>query len=395
MVVSSKAKWFYTAEKEKGRREEKQVSCWHGRMGIQQNSIHRSDPDRTQSKAITCMRTLYYIILYQWLSLHSLFRLSNSKIQQKGHLCVFVCVYIWVSMHLYSYVQCVCKEIKNDPCTVKYCPGVSATWWCWWTAGCRSSTVYLSHMLPPFNPTPSHSHYLPLWLITSLAFSLLLSFLNIMWDEVKCYGKLSKIKTREQLYSPMSCMLFIAQLLTEPCLRCPWRWVLMTDCRPWKEWECCIQWRWRCLHNTLSFTLYVLFSFPSHTLSAIFSSSLFSYPFFGSVPPRPPSPRSLFSAFVLPVPRLSPVFCVGLVICWNLKVFSISSSSTILLLSVPPPFYQHLPFPHSANLSPWHLSNSPCTHSVVPLIACSFTLPFFLPWLSLPWQSDNCWSIHC
>lgn len=132
---------------------------------------------------------------------------------------------------------------------------------------------------------------------------------------------------------------------------------------------------------------FVLFSFPFHTLSAIF---FISFLWLYAPPP------SLFLC-LCPSSSLSfsPVFCVGLVICWNLEVFSISPSSTILLLSVPPPFYQHLPFPHSANLSPWHLSNSPCTHSVVPLIACSFTLPFFLSWLSLPWQSDNCWSIRC
>lgn len=280
---------------------------------------------------------------------------------------------------------------KNDPYTVKYCPDVSATWWCWWTADRRPLTVYLSHTLPPFNPTPAHSLYLTLWLITSFALLLLPSFLNIMWDQVKCYGKLSKIKTREQLYSPMSCVIFIAQPLTEPCLCCPWRLVLMTDCRPWKEWECCIQWRWRCLHNTLSFTLYGLFcSLSLFTLCPLFFPlSFFHILSLAVCPPSflPPSlPLSSSS------PSLSPVFCAGFVICWNLEVFSISPSSTILLLSVPPPFYQHLPFPHSANLSPWHLSNSPCTHSVVPLIACSFTLPFFLSWLSLPWQSDNCWN---
>ncbi|CAB1417138.1 unnamed protein product [Pleuronectes platessa] len=33
--------------------------------------------------------------------------------------------------------------------------------------------------------------------------------------------------------------------------------------------------------------------------------------------------------------------------------------------------------------------------SLVPLMACSFALPVFLSWLPLPWQSDNCWSLHC
>lgn len=147
-------------------------------------------------------------------------------------------------------------------------------------------------------------------------------------------------------------------------------------------------------HITIHPLWFVLFSFPFHTLSAIFFLSyfFFSYPSFGCVPPlQLPPPHSLPLSFQLPV---SPHFRVGLVICRSLEVFSIFPSSSIPLLSLLPPFHQHLPFPHSANLSLWHLSNSPCTHSVVPLIACSFTHPLFLPWLSLPWQSDNCWSIH-
>lgn len=270
MVVSSQAKWFYTAEKEKGRRQEKQVSCWHGLMGIQHNSIHCSDPDRTESKPRNAWH--YYIILYYIILLKvttSFFLFKQLKL----------CCCIWASVHLHRYIYnmfvilwCYTHaenfwdyyitghwESENDKMlrdkhlifsvfsetfdffTVMYCSDVSSTWWCWWTADRRPSTVYLSHTLLSFNPIPSHSHSLPPWLITSFVLSLLLSFLNIMCDWVKCYGKLRKIKTREQLYSPMSCVIFIAQLLTETCLRCPWRWVLMTECRPWKEWECCIE----------------------------------------------------------------------------------------------------------------------------------------------------------
>lgn len=147
-----------------------------------------------------------------------------------------------------------------------------------------------------------------------------------MWDEVKCYGKLSKIKTREHLYSPMSCVVFIAQPLTEPCLCCPWRWVLMTDCRPWKEWECCIQWRWRCLHNTLSFTLYGLFcSLSLFTLCLLF----FSYPFFGSMPP--PLSLSLPLSFQFPV-FLSSLLCRSchLLKSWSLFHLSLFHNSAVI-----------------------------------------------------------------
>jgi len=48
----------FTQQRRKGgRREEKQVSWWHGRMGILQNSIRCSDPDRTQQIS-------YHIISY-------------------------------------------------------------------------------------------------------------------------------------------------------------------------------------------------------------------------------------------------------------------------------------------------------------------------------------------
>lgn len=60
-----------------------------------------------------------------------------------------------------------------------------------------------------------------------------------------------------------------------------------------------------------------------------------------------------------------------------------SSLSMIQLLSG----HQHplhpLPNPHSANLSPWNLSNSPCTHSAVPFISCSLHPPL-LHFLALP-----------
>lgn len=86
---------------------------------------------------------------------------------------------------------------------------------CWPEA---TDSLSVSHASLSFNPTSSHSHSLLPWLITSFA----LSFLNIMWGWVKCYGKLSKIKMREQLYSPVSRVTFIAQPVTEARLRCPW-----------------------------------------------------------------------------------------------------------------------------------------------------------------------------
>lgn len=136
-------------------------------------------------------------------------------------------------------------------------------------------------------------------------------------------------------------------------------------------------------HIIIHSLCFFFFCFSFHTFSLL-PPPLF-YILSMDVWPPPSLPPSL-SAFVLPVTRLFlQSSCVGLVICWNLEVSSIFSSCTILLLSVPTPFYQHLPFPHSANLSPWHLSNSPCSHSVVPLIACSFTLPlsFSPPFLAL------------
>lgn len=115
-----------------------------------------------------------------------------------------------------------------------------------------------------------------------------------------------------------------------------------------------------------------LFSFPFYTFSAIlFITPFFPHLFFGLVP-------SQFHSFCLcpPSPLSFPIVPISLVISRNLQVVSISPSSPIRLL-----FATFLPtstfFPHSANHSTWHLSNSPCTHSVMPLIACSFTLPFF------------------
>lgn len=83
--------------------------------------------------------------------------------------------------------------------------------------------------------------------------------------------------------------------------------VLMTDCRPWKEWECCIQWRWRCLHNILSVTLNGLFcSLSLFTLGLLFfSSPPFLHPLFGCVPPPPPTPFHVFVLKFSVFPRFS------------------------------------------------------------------------------------------
>lgn len=125
---------------------------------------------------------------------------------------------------------------------------------------------------------------------------------------------------------------------------------------------------------------FVFFSFPFHTLP------FFIFPFLIS---------SLWlGAVVLPVSRLSSCCLQHVWILSFAEFFESSPNSVIICLTISFFSNQRLPFPHSANLSPWNLSNSPCTHSAVPLIACSFTLPVFLSWLFLPWQSDNCWSIH-
>lgn len=104
----------------------------------------------------------------------------------------------------------------------------------------------------------------------------------------------------------MSCVTFIAQLLTEPCQYCPWTWVLMTDCRPWKEWECCIQWRWRCLHNILSVTLNGLFcSLSLFTLGLLFFPlPPFCILYLAACPP-PPTPFHVFVLKFSVFPRFS------------------------------------------------------------------------------------------
>lgn len=186
------------------------------------------------------------------------------------------------------------------------------------------------------------------------------------------YGKWSKIKTRKQHFSPVSCFFFVFCTANDGA-----RSVLKIGVDDRLQTMKGV----RMLHPVVVgiiihpfMVCFVLFSF-SHLVHAIFSTSLFSYSLFGSA--NPPSPLLCPSSF--PSLSLSPV-CFGLVICWNLQV---SHLSAILLLSVLPPFFnQHLPFPYSANLSPWNLSNSSCTHSIVPLIACSFTLPF-LPFLAV------------
>lgn len=135
----------------------------------------------------------------------------------------------------------------------------------------------------------------------------------------------------------------------------------MTECGSREEWECC-------LHSTLSFTFCVLFCFPfSFTLSLPFfiPLPLISFPWLLCTCPH--------RSFSLPL-SLDPLLSGS----GHLKC---SSLSTIQLLSGPPtalrppPPIQRLPFPHSANLSPWNLSNSPCTHSAVPLISCSLHPP--------------------
>lgn len=138
---------------------------------------------------------------------------------------------------------------------------------------------------------------------------------------------------------------------------------------------------------------FLLFSLSvSHFVCYFFPPPLFfiSSLWLGAPPP--------FSAFVLLVPRLflSPSTVFGT--CHSLKSFTSSIFPPSLYSVICPTTFlfsrnPHLPFPHSASFSPWNLSNSPCSHSVVPLIACSFTLLFFPSWLFLPWQSDSCWSI--
>lgn len=114
-----------------------------------------------------------------------------------------------------------------------------------------------------------------------------------------------------------------------------------------------------CYHPP-SVVCFVLLSF-SHYFTH-FSSSLFSNPFLGSCAHGSLflllSPGSALERF-----RASEIF----------KPFH----NSVVFWTPPntPTTTQHLPFPHSANLSPWNLSNSPCTHSAVPLIACSLHPP--------------------
>lgn len=251
---------------------------------------------------------------------------------------------------------------------MKYCSDISATWWCWWTSDRRPTLVC---RLRTHGTALSHSHYLLPWLITSFALSLLYSFLNIMWDKLVFCGKLSKIKTRKQHCSPVSCLFFLCCAATDGALSVLEMGVddrLQTMKGVWMLHPVVVG----IIIHPLWFVLF--FSF-SHLFHAIFSTSLYSYSLFGSASPSP------FSAFVLPVSRLFFSLQSVLVLSFT-EIFKspISSFSTILQLSVLPPFFnQHLPFPHSANLSPWNLSNSSCTHSMVPLIACSFTLPSSFP----------------
>lgn len=131
----------------------------------------------------------------------------------------------------------------------------------------------------------------------------------------------------------------------------------MTDCGPWARWECCLLLP-QCI--IILFLCFVFFFFHFHATFPI--SHPLSYPF-------------------LSCAHLSThLFSSG---CGYLKS---STLSIIQLLSghqpppAPPPNppTQHLPFRHSANLSPWNLPNSPCTHSAVPLISCSLHPPLLL-----------------
>lgn len=118
-------------------------------------------------------------------------------------------------------------------------------------------------------------------------------------------------------------------------------------------------------YHSPSVVCFVLLSFSRYV--SHFSSSLLSYPFLSCV--------HLSISLSLPLLLASLLSGSG-----HLKS---SSLSTIQLVSghqhppAPPsqPPTQRLPFRHSANLSPWNLSNSPCTHSAVPLISCSLHPP--------------------
>lgn len=102
--------------------------------------------------------------------------------------------------------------------------GVLATWWCWWTAG-RRSTVYLWHILSSFNRTPltrsAETYHIPPSLTCKMRW-------RVMANE---------IKLRQASGSAHLCHVgvLLHSSWQSPCLCCPWRRVSMTDCRPTAE----------------------------------------------------------------------------------------------------------------------------------------------------------------
>lgn len=272
---------------------------------------------------------------------------------------------------------------KKDPRTASSRPDAEATWGCWWTADRRPAATYLLHrhclLSNTHHLTPNTSRF---DLSHPFAHSLLLPLLNIMWDEVKCSGKLSKIKTREQLHSPKSWVIFIARLLTE-------------QPSPVLSLETCVDDRLRTMkgvgvlhpvevgvpawHITIHPLWFVLFSFSFHTLRFFFFSTvpvfLLFHILFLATSPSPLLQRKsthpcLPLSFWVPCP--SPVS-----LCWSCRLLE-SSLPSLPLSQFGCYLCHHLIFLLSANLVLWHPSNSPCTHSVVPLIACSFTPPTLL-----------------
>lgn len=119
-------------------------------------------------------------------------------------------------------------------------------------------------------------------------------------------------------------------------------------------------------YHSPSVVCFVLLSF-SHYASH-FSFSLLSYPFLSCV--------HLSTHFFF-APSL---YGFALERFWASQIFKPFHNSVVIWPpkpSAPPsqPPTQRLPLRHSANLSPWNLSNSPCTHSAVPLMSYALHPP--------------------